>query len=222
MTSLDEIATKYKTDKCSAHHDYVALYEELFGGFKDESFKLLEIGIWQFGSLWMWRDWFPNATIYGIDNKSKYFYRLEKHGSERLVVDVVDQADTNKLRAYAEEKGPWRIIVDDGGHLTIQQNTAFDVLWDHVEPGGYYVCEDTHTSCALFKEGKYINDKETFVEKMMNLASELSMLHAPGWKCYDNNYLHRREHEDLSKWQHEIKSITFHMGIIVIKKRENI
>ena len=34
------------------------------------------------------------------------------------------------------------MVIDDGGHLMKLQQPSFEVLWDHVMPGGVYFIED--------------------------------------------------------------------------------
>jgi hypothetical protein len=161
----------------------------------------------------MWLDWFPNATIYGIDIDDSNF---DKWQQERLILDKVDQGDRKALLKYANEKGPWKVVLDDGGHYCSQQKTSFKVLWDYVELGGYYIIEDTHTS---YWE-KFMDTIETLVDYMVILSRQISQ--APHYKGYYANPETRKEVEELTKYQKEIESITFYMGLIVVKKRDKV
>ena len=53
----------YVTDKGPSNH----IYEHLFKDICDDKIKLLELGVSEKGSLYMWRDYFKNGDIYGID-----------------------------------------------------------------------------------------------------------------------------------------------------------
>jgi len=69
--SLDEIVNNSKTDK-NTTHSYLPLYQKLLEGKKHTAKNVLEIGIGDFGeknggSIKLWRDFFTNATIYGLD-----------------------------------------------------------------------------------------------------------------------------------------------------------
>lgn len=46
---------------------YLPLYEDLLAPLRDQSFSLLELGVWRGDSLEMWRGAFPRATIVGVD-----------------------------------------------------------------------------------------------------------------------------------------------------------
>jgi len=54
------------TDKGTIH-TYVETYEKLFGAKKNGNINILEIGIQTGGSIKLWRDYFLNGKIYGVD-----------------------------------------------------------------------------------------------------------------------------------------------------------
>jgi len=69
--SLVELVNNSKTDK-STTHSYLDLYEELLSHKKHTAKNVLEVGIGDFGaknggSIKLWRDYFTQATIYGLD-----------------------------------------------------------------------------------------------------------------------------------------------------------
>ena len=161
----------------------------------------------------MWVEWFDKATIYGIDINDT---RFNKYDRKRLVLDNVDQGDKKALVKYGNRKGPWRVIIDDGSHINSHQKLTFETLWDYVEPGGYYIVEDTHTSYWEHM----IDCDQTLVQRMLEVTDELST--APHHKHYYSNILRRRKNEDLTKYQNEIEYMTYRMGMIVIKKRDDV
>lgn len=216
MSTLQDCAFKNGTDKRESGHNYVAIYDPLFTPFRQDTFNFLEIGIYRCGSHKMWRDYFPNATIYGIDIRQKVIDKY-KH-EERLMLQQVDQGDKQQLIKYANSSPQWRVIVDDGSHKSSHQKLTFDVFWDSIEPGGYYVIEDTHTSFWMnHPKIEFVDCKVTLVEKMLRMANEVSA--TPYYKGAYSNYFLRRKHEDLTKYQDEVEYILFRMGLIILKKR---
>ncbi len=216
--SLDKLARKYKTDKHSGWHNYAVSYEELFKGLQHEPIKLLEIGILKGGSILMWREWFKYATIYGIDlNPDRPGDDLKV---DRVWTDKVDQGNRSQLGTYAKEQGPWQIVIDDGSHRMTHQKLSFEVLWEYVEPGGYYVVEDTHTSYWTHRK-EFVDSEQTLVEYMLDKANEISSVPTHYDKRYHGAYEIRKvsPKEVLTKWQHEVESITFRSGLIILKKR---
>ncbi len=219
MSGLSDLATEHGTDKQETEHNYAPIYDHLFTPFRQDTFNLLEIGLYHGNSIRMWRDWFPNATIYCIDIRQKWINLLLKspEGLDRIVWDKVDQSNEHQLTEYAK-KGPWRVIVDDGSHKSSHQKLTFDILWAQVEPGGYYIIEDTHTSYKLtnFKTA-FIDCAETLVQRMLHLADEVSG--SPYTRGEYNNLLVRKNNNALTQHQKEVEYIQFRMGLVIIKKR---
>jgi demethylmacrocin O-methyltransferase len=71
--NLDKLAGIYRTDKFGCHY-YTRHYEAYFKPLRYKKLNILEIGIGGDqnpngggASLRMWREYFPNSRIYGID-----------------------------------------------------------------------------------------------------------------------------------------------------------
>ena len=151
MTAL---ADKYGTDKGSGGNLYSEVYEYFFAPIKQTARKVFEIGIDKGASIEMWRDYFPKATIYGIDiiDESRF-------NSGRIKTFIADQANRGDLQRFVHTYGSdFDIILDDGGHSMRQQQVSLGALFKHVRSGGYYVIEDLGTS--LFEKGSYEIDPD--------------------------------------------------------------
>ena len=70
-------------------------------------YKVLEIGIYRGASLQMWRDYFPNAEIFGLDIEEVHV------PGPRIQTIRGDQSDADSL-AEVGRHGPFDLIVDDG------------------------------------------------------------------------------------------------------------
>jgi hypothetical protein len=64
--SLEQLVDNSKTDK-NTLHSYLGLYQKLLISKKETARNVLEVGIFNGGSIKLWHDFFPNATIYGLD-----------------------------------------------------------------------------------------------------------------------------------------------------------
>ena len=145
--SLAILMNRHGTDKLY-HHHYDGEYERHFGPIRDKSINILEIGIGGYGrpdhggeSLKVWRDYFPHATIVGIDIEEK---NLDL--GERITIRQCDQNDKATLWQLNEQNGPFDIIIDDGSHFQEHIFTSFNILWPFLNPGGIYVIEDLATA----------------------------------------------------------------------------
>ena len=135
-----------RTDKGPSGHDFTEAYEHFFSPLRAEPIRILEIGIDRGGSLLMWRDYFPNAQIFGIDIEDR-----SDMDSDRIHTFVADQSSREQLGEFlAKFPGPYDIILDDGGHSMEQQQVSLGTLFRQVRPGGYYVVEDVHTSLPAY------------------------------------------------------------------------
>ncbi len=145
---LDALARLHGTDKSSYVHGYTRLYETYFASRRPTVRRLVEIGVGGITSLRgyetteggqslrMWRDYFPNAEIVGIDIHAKAVT------GPRLRFEQGDQSDPVFLRALIDKYRPFDIVIDDGSHIGSDITASFVTLWNAVMPGGMYVIED--------------------------------------------------------------------------------
>jgi SAM-dependent methyltransferase len=146
---LTRLAAGTRTDKGMRGHFYTELYDIFFLPMKKTATKILEIGIGSGDSLKMWRDYFPRATIFGID-----IFPKTELDSDRIKTFVADQADRTQLHSFVGQFGGYfDIIVDDGGHHMNHQQISLGFLFKYLKPGGYYVIEDVHMSLPRFWKG---------------------------------------------------------------------
>jgi hypothetical protein len=147
-TDLGDLAIRFGSDKWGVWHWYTRHYDKHFSPLRYEPIRLLEIGIGGYadpnaggGSLRMWKNYFPRAIVYGMDI-------YDKTGVEESRIHTVNgsQADPEFLTAFAEQNGPFDIIIDDGSHLNEHVLISFQTLFPYVRPGGWYVIEDMQTS----------------------------------------------------------------------------
>ena len=134
--------SKYDTDKIN--HHYLDLYGPQLAQWRDKPVQLLELGILKGGSLRLWRDYFPQGNITGID------LHLPKDfaATDRINIFQGSQTDVAFLSNTANKVAPegFDIIIDDASHMGIETKTSFWHLFDkHLKPGGLYVIEDWGT-----------------------------------------------------------------------------
>lgn len=125
------------TDKGTAH-SYVEIYEKLLAPFREQEATLLEIGVWQGGSLSLWGDYFPAATIIGIDVNLSHVLPEVRAASRILLIEgnAVDRKTLERAPATLD------VVIDDGSHAFDDQLGAFHAIVPRLAPGGLYVIED--------------------------------------------------------------------------------
>jgi len=138
MSTLDDIGLRFNTDKSSRFHCYLDFYQEQL---PDRSFKgrLLEIGVMDGYSMQMWREYYPDAKdVIGLDIMPKD--HLDIPGVTLLQINATDTVAMKEL-------GTFDIIIDDGSHMSLEQQQAFfGLYYNQLRPHGFYVIEDLWTS----------------------------------------------------------------------------
>ncbi len=177
LDPLSRLAIQHGTDKFGQHL-YTPIYHKLFRHLREEPIRVLEIGIgWPQlsilggASLRMWRDYFPFATLVGLDVQPKNLPDL----GPRVTVIQGSQTDAALLRRMHDEHGPFDIVIDDGSHVVTDVLTSFETLYPLLQDGALYAIEDTQT--AFWPEfGGNAAARDTIMSKMHEIV--LSM-HAP-------------------------------------------
>jgi hypothetical protein len=149
---LAELFTKYGTDK--GIWGYAPFYAALMGPARFHVRRVLEVGICGYrdipnnvvgASLFVWRDFFPNATVYGVDIDGRFIF----NNQERIRTAQVDAYDPdalhNVLVHFARPgvlDGRFDMIVDDAVHDPAPQIQLMNQLGNWMLPGGHYFMED--------------------------------------------------------------------------------
>ena len=120
---------------------YLAHYDRFFSRFRSTPVRMLEIGVFEGGSLELWRKYFgPKATIFGIDIDPACASKVDKPNQVR----IGSQDDPDFLRSVVEEMGGIDLVLDDGSHKGHHIITSFRALFPLLSDGGLYVIEDMH------------------------------------------------------------------------------
>jgi len=103
----------------------------------------MEIGVFNGGSLHMWKEYFGDAArIIGVD-LNPIALELEKDGFE---IYIGNQESADFWLDLKSKVGDVDIILDDGGHKNGQQIATLFYGVELVKNGGVIAIEDTHTS----------------------------------------------------------------------------
>ena len=169
-TPLCELAFKYRSDKCPQRgkHTYTPYYYNLLRRRRNSIKKVLEIGIgWKAASLKMWRDFFPNAQIYGADYRKDLLVK-----QDRIDSVLCDQRRSTHLQSLINKIGPdIDLVVDDGSHRPHDQVFTCLTLMPLLNKKVIYVIEDVADP--------------GIVNKLRNYDVEIPFIEQPR-KRYDN------------------------------------
>lgn len=164
MTPLCQLAFKYGSDKCpQIKHHYTQVYFDLFKDQINDVKKVVEIGIGQSdvmdnypgyvagASLFMWRDFFPQAQIFGADIRTDLMFT-----EHRIRTILCDQRSPDDLATLLAEVGPdVDLFIDDGSHLAQDQIATCLFLMPKLQTGTLYAIEDVNTAQVVDHLSQY-------------------------------------------------------------------
>jgi hypothetical protein len=208
IRNLKEIANFNEVNKFG-FDDFSDIYEPFFNTFRWEKIKLLEIGIGGYdipkeggNSLRMWRDYFENAEIFGIDIFDKS--DLE---SDRIKIFQGSQSDTLFLEQVFNVTSMLDIVIDDGSHVSSDVITSFKYFFPRINENGIYVIEDLGTSYWPEFGGGFQEDTS------MNFLKRLT-------DCLNHKEFQIQNYEP-NYFDENIKSIHFFRNAVIIIKGKN-
>lgn len=181
------------------YHTYTDFYELLFSNRRDEIHLVFECGIgsndssvvgnfrfWNEkfsgfspegpvhrpgGSLRMWEEYFPNATIVGADIDSKCLFQ-----AGRILTFQMDQTDPNSVKSFWAQvgKSSFDLMIDDGLHEFRAGKCLFENSFEKLKIGGFYIIEDVVLS-DLISYRDYLRDKPVNVFQFSMQRTQLGL-----------------------------------------------
>jgi predicted O-methyltransferase YrrM len=217
-SKLCEIGAKYDTDKSSQRknvtntrhcHPYTLFYDSLFCEYVNEQLNIAEIGILHGASLLMWREYFPNANIYGFDNNPEYIEQFKaSHGTNNVFLNHMDVSDKKNISDVFQNTGiQYDIIIEDSTHLMDHQVNVIESCVNHLKPGGILIIEDVFKK---YNEMAYIKKIENVLDNFQEyyfVSLDHERRNSTGWDN-DKLFILIKEGERIFKNKNKITIIT--------------
>ena len=149
--SLEDLVDSFKTDK-NTRHSYLPLYQKLLENKKETAKNVLEVGVGDFGeknggSIKLWRDYFTNATIYGLDILPINRVMDELLNDDRVILYMscdAYNADFFKMH-FLNRNIKYDFMLDDGPH-TLESMKKFINLYSQImTDDGILIIEDVQS-----------------------------------------------------------------------------
>lgn len=136
---LGDLFNKYGADK-TIKHQYDTVYEKYFEPIKNDQINILEIGVYKGSSTLALHEYFPHATLYGLDLfKRVAMEDIEPYGLERcnfIKGDSTFPFDTNLTNKKFD------LIIDDGLHTPVANAKTLKNFKSLLADDGQYFIED--------------------------------------------------------------------------------
>jgi hypothetical protein len=183
---------------------YFELYEKYFSKYRNKSPRILEIGVFDGGSLQMWKNYFGEGTlIVGCDIDR----RCLQYAGDNVHIFIADQNNKNDIDTLISIYKNFDIIIDDGSHINSHVVNCFNWLFPILNENGTYFIEDTHTAYSSYYGGGFRQDG-TSVEYSKKLIDHLT------------SYFFENEETNDKYYTNNISGIHFHDSIIVFEKKK--
>ena len=144
--NLVDLVDNSRTDK-NTIHSYLDLYQKLLSCKKDTAKNVLEIGIWMGGSIQLWNDFFPNATIYGVDIIDReYVWDKIKDNNKIFLYTSTDGYNEKFVNSeFLHKNIQFDFMLDDGPH-TFESMVQFIILYSPLmTEDGILIIEDVQS-----------------------------------------------------------------------------
>ena len=130
-------AKNFGSDKGTTHSYIDGYYTHEFTPLRYEKLNIVEIGVYFGCSLLMWKSWFRNAEITGVDNKllghnGREYNGIIKIKGDAYSDDIVNNFDDNSID----------YLIDDGPHTLASQLTCVQKYFSKIKLGGKIIIED--------------------------------------------------------------------------------
>jgi hypothetical protein len=190
-----EIGIKYDCDKV-IRHKYHEVYPPIFDEFQNRDINLFEIGVDEGKSLKVWKEYYPNCNVFGLDIQDEIF-------NDDVKIFKGDQNNIDDLSNVISRIPKCDIIIDDGSHIAEHQLKTFHYLFENLlEDGGTYVIEDIE--CNYWNPEEQIYGYETGYLNIIDYFTKLN---------HQVNSNYNSTNNEL-----RIKQITYSSNCIIIKK----
>jgi hypothetical protein len=192
---------------------YFDVYEQHFSKFVGKKPVVVEVGIYKGGSAKMWKEYFgPGATIIGIDVNEELCSQYTTPGCEQV---FGDQGKIEFWQKFFETHPDIDVFIDDGGHHQFQQINTLYSVWPHMNQGGVYLCEDTHTSYWPDYSGGGLKKPTSFIEYAKIVSDVVNSDH---WRDGDKN----QDNQLLADYYKDVSGMHFYDSIVVLDKNPKI
>ena len=143
MTFSEFYSITFPQSDKGIEHDYIdGWYTEEFTPIRNNNLTIVEIGIQRGYSLNLFKQWFTNSKIIGIDNgdevRDDYYEFINSIDGVEIIWDdaynksIVDKFEDNSID----------YVIDDGPHWTESQLDCVRLWYSKLKPGGKIIIED--------------------------------------------------------------------------------
>ena len=176
MHELTRMCIQLAAGDKAENHLYTEFYGPLFTPNKEKFTDVLEIGIGAGASLRLWKEFFPKAQIWGIDNlhyQTSFNIKIPEEILEdnRMNIYLKDAYSDDQVAELKSTGTKFDLILDDGSHSPHDQLFVLNRYIDLLKESGILLIEDVGSlGNAYFIADNFKGDKGrlSIVDRRLN------------------------------------------------------
>lgn len=143
----DKVVNPYNSNSNTAKneligHGYAKFYESHLKILKNENISILEIGTWTGASVASFYHYFNKASIFCIDKNFKFKFKSNRINFFNCDTEVSKEIFNFEKYLEKNKSKNFDLIIDDGSHKYKDILNNFQIFFQKIKPGGYYIIED--------------------------------------------------------------------------------
>jgi len=217
---LNDIALKTGTDKSSSFHNYCKYYERHFESRRLDPITLIEIGVYHGQSIKMWREYFPNATIIGVDIDPRYETTFTQDDKTKFVLG--DATKKEVFEKIVKDFGTPDIVIDDGSHIMSDMKNAFELIYPYLNDNGVYCIEDLGVCGKGGRRNFYRPGDISMLDHLGTKVMEDLNLCKKDWTCSNKDKkldMLKNSTPPLSVFEKTVYEMHLYTGLAIICKK---
>ena len=198
ITDLCQLGIKYPTDKCPYNnnselhkHAYTSIYNLLFSNIRYKDITFGELGILDNNSMLSWREFFPNAKLYGFE---WFDSRLDKAIKDGINCTYIKMDVTNKKsisKGLSSVNSKFDVLIDDSTHVFDDQIRFINEAYKYLNPGGFLIIEDIFINANEKDYEEALSHLSNYFSSATFIFANHKLKHSPGWNNDKLLVLHR-------------------------------
>ena len=135
---------------------YMPFYNILFSSLKYKKINFGEIGIYKNSSMKLWREYFPEANLYGWDFDTELIEKAKEDNLPNTVYDYIDVTNEELIcKAFEKSNCKFDILIDDSDYSFWSRIRIIRNAQKHLNPGG-----------LLILKGLFLDDIEAYIREI--------------------------------------------------------